>query len=199
VKHRVAALFCESGGVCAGLPVDLWDLERDARKYAGPFPVVAHPPCGRWSRLAASAFARHPFEHNRPGNDGGCFASALDSVRRYGGVLEHPASSAAWRAFHLARPVDEGWQRTLTGDWVCEVFQSHFGHQARKATWLFYSGRNPPAPLPPFPRPVYSATIGDSPSSTLPVLRRAKASRTPEPFRDFLVLLALNSGGPSRY
>ena len=47
----IAALHVEYRGVYAGLPdVDLWDRDRDARTYAGPWPVVAHPPCARWGR-----------------------------------------------------------------------------------------------------------------------------------------------------
>ena len=47
----IAALFVETGGCYFGLPnVDPWDRERDARDYAGPHPVVAHPPCARWGR-----------------------------------------------------------------------------------------------------------------------------------------------------
>lgn len=49
----IAALYVERDGVYYGLPgVDPWDEERDARTYAGPWPVVAHPPCARWCRLA---------------------------------------------------------------------------------------------------------------------------------------------------
>lgn len=47
----IAALFVAVGGGYFGLPdVDPWDAERDARLYAGPWPVVAHPPCERWGR-----------------------------------------------------------------------------------------------------------------------------------------------------
>jgi hypothetical protein len=47
----IAALYVETGGCYYGLPdVDPWDLARDARTYAGPWPVVAHPPCERWGR-----------------------------------------------------------------------------------------------------------------------------------------------------
>jgi len=54
-------------------------------------------------------FKRWGGEHNRPGNDGGCFAAALAAVRRWGGVLEHPAGSNAFAAFGLPRPVGVGW------------------------------------------------------------------------------------------
>src|SRR5438067_13034090 len=102
---RVAALFVERGGVYFGLDdVDPWDEERDARLYAGPWPVVAHPPCNRWSRLSAGV---------RRGQDGGCFAAALDAVRTYGGVLEHPAHSQAWPAFDLQRPISGSWTKRL--------------------------------------------------------------------------------------
>lgn len=51
---KVAALYVETNGVYADLPdVELWDEARDARLYAGPWPVVAHPPCGRWCQLAS--------------------------------------------------------------------------------------------------------------------------------------------------
>lgn len=38
----IAALYVQRDGVYYGLPdVDPWDEERDARLYAGPWPVVA--------------------------------------------------------------------------------------------------------------------------------------------------------------
>ena len=47
----VAALYVLADGPYSGLEdVEPWPLERDARKYAGPHPVVAHPPCARWGR-----------------------------------------------------------------------------------------------------------------------------------------------------
>src|SRR5437868_6017010 len=50
----IAALYVQTGGVYYGLDdVDPWDEVRDARLYPGPWPVVAHPPCARWSRTAA--------------------------------------------------------------------------------------------------------------------------------------------------
>ena len=137
---NIAALFVARDGCYFGLPnVDPWDASRDARLYAGPHRVVAHPPCQLWTRFAHVNFARWGGEHNRPGNDGGCFASALASVRRWGGVLEHPAFSDAWKAYNLPRPDGAKWL-FKNGDWVCEVWQSAYGHKARKRTWLLYSG-----------------------------------------------------------
>ena len=102
----IAALFVAERGCYAGLPnVDPWPESRDARLYAGPHPVVAHPPCSRWCRLAGLVEAR--WGHKR-GDDGGCFASALNSVRAWGGVLEHPAYSDAFPAFGIPAPARRG-------------------------------------------------------------------------------------------
>ncbi len=138
----IAALFVDPRGIYSRIPeVDLWPEARDARLYAGPWPVVAHPPCARWCRLAGLVEAR--FGHRR-GEDGGCFEAALAAVRRWGGILEHPAWSKAWEEFNLPRPPAEGWQRGTCGLWVAQVEQGRYGHPARKATWLVASGPCPP-------------------------------------------------------
>ncbi|MFX3691198.1 hypothetical protein ACJBQV_10325, partial [Streptococcus suis] len=72
------------------------------------------------------------------------FASALASVRRCGGVLEHPKNSRAFAAHGIVKPHGIGWQQTGNAEWVCEVWQSAYGHRANKATWLYYYGKNPP-------------------------------------------------------
>jgi hypothetical protein len=136
----IAALYVEPRGCYSAVEgVDLWDAQRDARLYAGPWPVVAHPPCTRWCRLAGLVEARWGY---RRGDDGGCFAAALAAVRTWGGVLEHPAYSDAWNAFSLARPRRfGGWTRAdLCGGYVCHVEQGRYGHQAKKATWLYAVG-----------------------------------------------------------
>lgn len=138
-SNTVAALFVESGGVYADVPgVDVWDEQRDARNYAGPHPVVAHPPCARWSRLAGFTEARFGYQR---GYDGGCFKCALVDVRRFGGVLEHPAYSAAWAAFGLSAPNWRGgWTLGLDGGATCYVEQGRYGLPVKKATWLYAFG-----------------------------------------------------------
>src|SRR5438874_9395972 len=118
----IAALYVVEGGPYFGLPgVDPWPASRDARKYAGPHPVVAHPPCQRWGRYwsgGPSAKVRRVL-----GDDGGCFESALRSVRTWGGVLGHPEASHAFKAFNLGRPPKSGgWIASpdLKG-WICCV------------------------------------------------------------------------------
>lgn len=136
----IAALFVEAGGIYDRPGVDAWDITRDARAYAGPHPVVAHPPCERWGRYwfgGPSCRVRKV-----KGDDGGCFASALASVRTFGGVLEHPAASAAWKAHGIMAPLHHGgWVvADAVGGWTCHVEQGHYGHRARKATWLYAVG-----------------------------------------------------------
>lgn len=139
--NRIAALFVETDGAYFGLPgVDPWDITRDARMYEGPWPVVAHPPCQRWGRYWGGA-PRKPHQYAM-GNDDGCFASSLASVRQWGGVLEHPKDSHAWRFFGLTKPPrNGGWvQADDLGGFTCCVWQGHYGHLAGKPTWLYAVG-----------------------------------------------------------
>lgn len=141
----IAALFVETNGCYYGLPdVEPWDAAHDARTYAGPWPVVAHPPCQRWGRFWHGS-TRKPHQF-KLGDDGGCFASALMSVRRWGGVLEHPADSRAFAHFGLPIPKrGAGWSEPdKYGGRSCCVDQGHYGHAARKRTWLYAVGGDLP-------------------------------------------------------
>ena len=135
---KVAALYVDPRGPYPSLlgPEMCWDEARDARTYDGPWAVVAHPPCQRWCRLAGLVEAR--WGHKR-GDDGGIFASALSSVRKWGGVLEHPAYSDAWAAHDLnPPPTGGGWVNAdFFGGWTCYVEQAKYGHAAKKATWIY--------------------------------------------------------------
>ena len=192
----IAALFVDPEGCYINVNgVDPWPAARDARKYQGPNPVIAHPPCQLWGSLAAVNYARWGGEHNKPGNDQGCFESALDSVNKWNGVLEHPAKTRAWAAYGLHKPVGQGWSRCGDG-WVCEVWQSAYGHRANKATWLYYRGARAPFELN-WNRPKGSHQVGfydqRGKGRNKPTLSKKEANATPIEFRDALIALAYHS------
>jgi len=202
----VAALFVQRGGVYWDLPgVDPYDQERDARTYPGPHRVVAHPPCERWGRYwsgGPSAKVRRT-----KGDDDGCFAFALLAVRTYGGVLEHPEASHAFRTHGLlAPPWSGGWVAAGDGiGWVCCVSQGKYGHRARKMTWLYAVGVD--LPSLDWGKPgglqrldeVFHSKEERRRAIRTGVCQRLSSrqrSATPEPFRDMLLALARSSAPP---
>lgn len=198
----IAALFVELCGCYFGIDgVDPWDINRDARTYAGPFPVVAHPPCQRWGRFwHGSTRKPHQFQM---GDDGGCFASALASVRKWGGILEHPADSHAWAAFGLKTPPRSGgWiNADGRGGLTCYVEQGHYGHFARKGTWLYTAWIDPPElTWGPSPQrlPIYAIErYGYAKARRIGVMaaiggkdKTKIRNATPPEFRDLLISIA---------
>jgi len=184
---KVAALFVHYGGVYYGdESIDPWWEGRDARQYDGPWPVVAHPPCQRWSQMNNVNAKRWGF---KLGEDGGCFAAALATVRKWGGVLEHPAESRAFAHFGLPRPRPGSWQRIANGEWVTEVRQAAYGHNAAKRTWLFVALEKGPPPELDW-RPVRGTHQIGGFDVTLPQLPRRERIRTPPAFRDVLLAIA---------
>ena len=187
----IAALYVDGTGPYSGRDdVDVWDEARDARNYAGPYPVVAHPPCARWSMLANVNFARWG---TPVGVDGGCFESALAAVRKYGGVLEHPALSMAWARFGLGVPTRGMWSPSLFDDGlVTEVSQVEYGHLARKRTWLYTVGVGPvelrwgeqPAEA------VVGAGVNSGQSAGRGRLTSEEAIHTPPEFLELLINMA---------
>lgn len=126
------------------------------------------------------------------GADGGCFASALAAVRVWGGVLEHPAETIAWRRFDLPRPQRGCWRRGLQGDWVTEVCQRNYGHRAEKRTWLLASQVAPPlldwsAPEAP---EAWCSTDRPMAKMTVELMGKKERAATPIPFRDLLLSIA---------
>jgi hypothetical protein len=208
----IAALYVQPKGSYAGLPaVDPWCELRDARLYAGPYPVVAHPPCQRWGKMwfGQPLTVKRTGVRKKKGDDGGCFAAALAAVRQWGGVLEHPEGSHAWEHFGLNEPPREGgWvQADEFGGWTCCVEQGQYGHYARKPTWLLVYHCNRPTlawgKRPAQYDPVVVARMG---------LKRAKRLgevgargggtdstpriSTPAPFRDLLISIAMTAHTP---
>lgn len=187
----IAALFVQTNGCYFGLPkVEPWDETRDARLYAGPHPVVAHPPCERWGRYWAGGPAA-PGRHAK-GTDGGCFASALVAVRRWGGVLEHPEGSAAWLEFGLrAPPRHGGWAiADAHGGWTCCVEQGRYGHRAPKATWLYAAGVELPELRWGKTPPDLTLTPRQRKTGVCQRLSHRQRAASPIEFRDLLISIA---------
>ena len=130
----VAALYVRADSHYHELPgVDCWDVIRDARRWPGGSPVIAHPPCRAWGRLRGMA---------KPREDEKELARiAVRQVRENGGVLEHPQASTLW--------ADQGLWNDGQG-FTLPVSQYWFGHRAMKATWLYIVGISPRA-LPAMP------------------------------------------------
>lgn len=205
----IAALFVETDGIYFGQPnIDPWDITRDARKYAGPWPVVAHPPCQRWGRFWHGSTAK-PHQYQL-GNDEGCFESALASVRRWCGVLEHPADSHAWQWFGLRKPPRGGkWiVADEFGGWTCCVEQGHYGHMARKPTWLYAVGTNQPELMwGPSPQRIHPRALelhGYEKARRIGVIamlggkdKTRLRNATPAQFRDVLIGIAASGGDDS--
>ena len=203
----VAALFVETDGCYFGLPhVDPWDIHRDARLYNGPYHVVCHSPCQRWGRFWHGS-TRKPHQYTL-GDDGGCFAAALASVRKWGGVLEHPCDSHAWAHFDLTAPKRyAGWQDAGDGiGWTCYVEQGHYGHDSRKPTWLYAVGSALPElnwtrgehRLHPVALERYGYEKARRIGITAMIGGKDKTkirNATPLPFRDVLLAIARSAAG----
>lgn len=208
----IAALYVERNGAYWSLSnVDPWDEARDARLYDGPHPVVAHPPCQRWGKMwfGSPNVVAKTGARKIKGDDGGCFAHALDSVRRFGGVLEHPWGSHAWPHFGLNTPPRTGgWiMADFHGGWTCCVEQRGYGHYARKPTLLYAVGVD-------LPELIWGATEARLDPETIARigLERAKKQgevagrgggtdsspriHTPAPFREILISMARSSCRP---
>lgn len=184
MTRPVAALYVDPNGPYPKMPgIDCWDEARDARLYAGPHPVVAHPPCGPWSRL-------RPFCRHQPRE---LALIAIDQVRRWGGVLEHPDASTLWLARDLPMP---GWFPDAFGGWSVLVDQVSWGHKARKRTLLYVVGLGPAeVTLRTGGTPTHVVSTRKR-SSRLPVLSREARRRTPPDFAEWLVDIARRSRAP---
>lgn len=138
-RADVAVLFARADSHYKTLPgVEVYDMERDARTYDGPWPVVAHPPCRSWGRLAHMAKPR--------ADERNLARLAVALVREFGGVLEHPQASKLWPAQRLPEPG----QRDGMGGWTMGITQHWWGHRATKATKLYIVGCDP-NDIPPLP------------------------------------------------
>jgi hypothetical protein len=137
----IAALYVIKNGPYYNLKnIDPYDIERNALNYKGPFKCIAHPPCERWGRYWGGGPMLHRTKNQKLlGDDNGCFAHALWSVRTFGGILEHPEGSHAFYYYGLPRPSQKGlWtEPDRFNGRACCIAQGNYGHRAQKLTWLY--------------------------------------------------------------
>lgn len=148
-----------------------WDIGRDATRYCGPEPVIAHPPCRAWGQLRAMAKPR--------AGERELAIWAIWAARQWGGVVEHPAGSLLWSEFGLTVGASDAW-----GGMLARVAQCDWGHRAQKSTCIYVVSRRLGRiawPTPPMPG-----------AWTVPVERmgRAERERTPLEFARYLVEIA---------
>ena len=179
-RAGVSVLFAREDSHYKALELNVWDEARDARQWLGGGPVVAHPPCRAWGRLRT--FAR-PAPHEKD-----LARWAVAQVRRWGGVLEHPAGSTLWADQSLPRPgqLDEH------GGWTLPVSQKWWGHRAEKATWLYVCGATW-RDMPPLPLTLGEATHvvqTNKRGPARPHISKAEREMTPPDFCAWLVELA---------
>jgi hypothetical protein len=167
---KVAALYVRARSIYQRMPgIDCWDATRDAAKYNGALPIIAHPPCGHWGKFKTVCL--------QPGKDLGPLA--IHQVRRHGGVLEHPWGSTLF--WEMGIPVDG---RDLWGGQLLLIDQGRFGHPCKKMTWLYCVGCWPDRlPDPGGPYRDFSS------------LSACQRESTPPRFAEFLYRLALGSKG----
>jgi hypothetical protein len=184
----VSALYCESDSIYKTLGIDVWDKKRDARLYPGENPVICHPPCQQWSRL--HSFSRLDLANKK------LALTAIDQVRRYGGVLEHPNGSHLWSPGILSRSSkpDE------YGGFTISINQSWFGHPCKKTTLLYICGCHP-GELPPYPISFEAIqyTVGNGYRSKQELPKHLR-NKTPIAFARWLISLAeICQPGPLNY
>jgi hypothetical protein len=193
----VAVLFARSDSNYKNIPVcDVWDKARDAMRWSGGSPVIAHPPCRAWGQLRMLA-------NPEPGEKQ-LALKAVEWVREFGGVLEHPKNSTLWPAAGLPAPgrVDE------FGGWTLPVYQMWWGHKAEKATYLYIVGCSP-ADIPEIPfilgnashvcgspgRRADGSRLHKGDAGWRPEITKAEREHTPPLLSEWLVELALLCGG----
>lgn len=122
----VPVLFTRKTSPYLALGCDCYDADRDALTWQGGRPAIFHPPCRAWGQLSHMAKPR-PGERELA-------LWAIQKVRAFGGVLEHPINSRLWReADCLSWGV-----RDRFGGVLVPLYQSSFGHRAPKASCLYF-------------------------------------------------------------
>ena len=130
-RFAVAALYVDPDGPYKGLVREFYDESRDATTYDGDLPVVAHPPCGPWGKLAWRC----------KNQDKEAGRHAIRVVRRVGGVVEHPVGSKLFADMGIeTAPWTPDRAVDARGGYTIKIRQWDQGHRALKDTILYIVG-----------------------------------------------------------
>ena len=174
-KKPVAILCAATKSVYHSMPdVEVYDIRRDVRTFAGGMPIVAHPPCRSWS-----AFCSHQAKPVAGEKELGPLC--VKWLRECGGVLEHPAHSRLFAACDLPLPGEPA----RNGLRTIAVQQAWFGYPMKKATWLCLAGVDM-AYLPEIP---FAWTPANSRRTEQLMSKRRRAETIPR-FAEWLVQCA---------
>lgn len=192
LREDVSVLYVDPKGPYPSLVRDWYDETRDGRTYEGPNPIVAHPPCGPWSSLRG--LSQETTKDLAP--------HAVDLVRRFGGVLEHPAGSLLWPHCGLPKPgeLPDAW-----GGMTFLVHQVDWGHVARKRSWIYVVGGQHPLPMNPPKREathwvsgVHTPGARGKPPEGIKICSAQQRRRTPVDFALFLISIAQGCTPPEK-
>lgn len=188
----VAILFARSDSVYKTMPgCDVWDIDRDARRWPGGGPVVAHPPCRLWASLRTKSKA--------PPEEKELARWAMGQVRAWGGVLEHPWLSSLWDEFGLRPKNPRSAAHVIYpdafGGFLLPVNLFDFGFQAKKRTGIYMVGCRPSlAPAKPLRLGEATHTIGlwsgRDRGACRPSIAKKQFDATPPEMAEWLVELA---------
>lgn len=165
---KVSVLFARKDSIYKELPnCDVWDIDRNAMLWPGGNSIIAHPPCRLWGRLRKFS--------NAPESEKDTGRFAVQMVRKWGGVLEHPAGSLLWKDQNLPLP---GQFDNYNG-YTLAAPQIWWGHKANKSTWFYIVGFSGSLSIP-FTLAYPSHVVKTSKKrNRLPYLSHSDRERTP--------------------
>lgn len=128
----ISILFTQKDSIYNQLCQDCWDKERDATTWPGGNSIIAHPPCRAWGSYKYKSLHSEKEKQLTPW--------AIEQANIWGGIVEHPKTSAIW----------EGKHADLSRGFIWSIDQHWFGHDAKKPTYLYIVGIKPNE-LPAYP------------------------------------------------
>ncbi len=179
MRKKITVLFCQEDSIYKSFPVcDVWDEKRNALNFNELIPIIAHPPCRKFSRMRGLSTA--------PEVEKELAYFAAHHIKKYGGILEHPAFSILWKEANLPNPgeIDK------FGGFTLVISQFWFGHKADKLTWLYIVGLKE-GDLPPIPfalgEPLFTCSLSHVERPAKPEIPKRERSATPRKFAEWLI------------